>query len=66
MGKVIAGNTRLPAFDRTLESGFQSPGPHEIRWDGRNDRGAIQTNGVYFIRARLGNEEKEFSIVYMR
>jgi hypothetical protein len=34
----------------TLWSGETAPGPHSVRWDGRDARGAARPVGVYFIR----------------
>jgi hypothetical protein len=35
-----------------LWGGLQTPGRHEIRWDGRNSSGERLAAGVYFARAR--------------
>jgi hypothetical protein len=54
---AVPGAVSLTVFDvqgrlaRTLlpETAL-TPGPHEITWDGRNDRGEPVTPGVYFYR----------------
>ena len=38
----------------TLVSRPYDPGYHEVRWDGRNDRGAELSSGVYLLRAEIG------------
>ena len=35
---------------RTLANGRQKSGSYSMRWDGRDDRGRLQANGVYFCR----------------
>ncbi len=37
-------------LDDNMEAGI-----HEIRWNGRNDRGASAASGVYFLQMRTGN-----------
>ena len=39
---------------RTLERRRFEPGLHGVDWDGRDERGAAVSPGVYFLRARLG------------
>ncbi len=39
---------------RTLVREKQSPGEHQIIWDGRNDRGAPVVSGVYLYRLKTG------------
>jgi len=41
---------------RTLVHSTMSAGPHTVVWDGTDDRGDRQPSGVYFYRARLGNQ----------
>lgn len=56
----IEGWTRLVLFDaagkraRTLVDGTLAAGPHLVRWDGRNDRGAPLSSAVYFVRLECG------------
>jgi flagellar hook assembly protein FlgD len=37
----------------TLWSGETAPGPHSVRWDGRDARGAARPVGVYFVRLEV-------------
>jgi hypothetical protein len=37
------------ALVRTLVRGWYPQGPHEVRWDGRDDGGAGVASGVYFV-----------------
>ena len=39
---------------RLLLEGERGAGGHEIRWDGRNDRGGAVASGVYFARLSAG------------
>jgi flagellar hook assembly protein FlgD len=41
---------------RRLANGPQSPGVHEVRWNGRNDSGVSVGSGVYFLRVRAGSQ----------
>jgi len=38
---------------RRLLDGPVAPGIHEIRWDARDETGALAASGVYFIRLGL-------------
>jgi len=38
----------------TLVEGVQAPGPHSVKWDGRDSSGTPQPTGVYFYRLRAG------------
>jgi hypothetical protein len=41
---------------RTLVDRAMGPGTHEVRWDGRNDRGTGLASGVYFARLDVGDD----------
>ena len=43
---------------RHLLDGVQSTGPHEVRWDGKDDHGRTVASGAY--SCRLGSEEGTF------
>lgn len=51
-----AGPTTLEIYDvagrvvRTLARGALDAGPHETRWDGRNNSGKEVASGIYFMR----------------
>ena len=51
-----AGPVRLDLFTatgarvRTLESGMRDAGPHEVAWNGTDERGRSMPSGVYFAR----------------
>ena len=38
----------------TLVSRRVDPGYHDVRWDGRDDRGAEVSSGIYFYRVEIG------------
>jgi hypothetical protein len=40
---------------RTLAAGVRAAGPHEVIWNGRDDRGDPVPSGVYLYRANLGS-----------
>jgi len=48
---------------RTLATGLKASGKHLINWDGRDEKGAIVANGVYFVRAVAGDEVLSLKIV---
>ena len=41
---------------RALVKAAQTAGRHDIRWDGRNDRGAAVASGVYLARIEAGRK----------
>jgi hypothetical protein len=43
---------------RTLLSGVQAPGLHELTWDARNDVGAMVPGGVYFLSLETSGAER--------
>jgi flagellar hook assembly protein FlgD len=57
-----AGSARLEVFDlagrrvRTVHEGHLGMGPHELRWDGRDEAGARLPGGVYLCRFDSGGE----------
>ncbi|MCB9464731.1 MAG: hypothetical protein H6682_13650 [Candidatus Eisenbacteria bacterium] len=57
-----AADVRVDVFDaggrlvRNLERGERAAGVHQIEWDGRDDRGALLSGGVYFYQLAVGGE----------
>lgn len=41
---------------KTLVTGKQPAGNHQIQWDGRNDNGELAASGVYIYRLQAGSE----------
>lgn len=66
------GPAVLAAFDirgrrvRDFVSGVQAAGPHEIEWDGCDDRGNRLASGVYFLRFKAGNVIEEEKLVLLK
>ena len=58
----LAGPSRvsLKVFDtrgrlvKTLASGEQTAGRYDVPWHGTDDRGAVVSSGVYFVRFEAG------------
>ncbi|MCZ6821001.1 MAG: T9SS type A sorting domain-containing protein [Calditrichaeota bacterium] len=56
-----SGRTQIEIFNilgtkvRTLVNAVQPAGTHRVRWDGKNDGGAVVANGVYVYRLRAGS-----------
>lgn len=40
---------------RTLAAGVEDRGRHEIRWDGRDERGSVAASGLYFYQVVFEN-----------
>lgn len=58
----IAGRTI-----RQLARGERVPaGAHTVRWDGRDEQGALTAPGLYFVRARAGAASADARIVRVR
>jgi hypothetical protein len=51
---------------RTLVSGTQTPGGHEIFWNGSDDRGAKAPAGVYFLRSVVAEKTTVTRVVLVR
>jgi flagellar hook assembly protein FlgD len=45
------------ALVRELGNGRIGGGSHDVRWDGRDGRGAPVSSGVYLYRVTVGNEK---------
>ena len=52
--RLVAGTSVLPA------------GPHEYRWDGRNEDGRAVSSGVYFVRLSAGRAVAHGKLVLVR
>ncbi len=56
-----SGRTQVEIFNilgtkvRTLVNEMQPAGTYRVRWDGKNDGGAVVANGVYVYRLRAGS-----------
>jgi hypothetical protein len=50
---------------RGLVQQEQQVGVYEVAWDGRADGGARVKNGVYFLRASIGNHSRVARVVYL-
>ena len=63
---------RLRIFDvtgrllSTLVSRPYDPGYHEVRWDGRSDRGAELSSGIYLLRAEIGPVAMSRKLAWIR
>ncbi len=51
---------------RTLVSSRLAAGPHHVRWDGLDDRGAPAASGVYLVRLRTAAESRTFKLTLLR
>ena len=67
-----ASSLRVDIYDaaghlvRRLHDGFATAGELQMRWDGADDRGAMQAAGVYLVRARAGFDVCEHRIVLLK
>ena len=66
------GAIRLAVHDvrgrrtRTLVSSRLAAGPHHVRWDGLDERGAPAASGVYLVRLRTAAESRTFKLTLLR
>lgn len=51
---------------RTLVQGTRAPGRHLVRWDGRDDSGAIVSSGVYFVRLETAAAVLSRKVLYVQ
>ena len=51
---------------RTLVSSRLAAGPHHVRWDGLDERGAPAASGVYLVRLRTTAESPTFKLTLLR
>ncbi len=67
-----AGPVRLSVYSvagarvRTLVDGPLSAGPHEVRWDGKDDGGRDAGSGAYFVRLEGGGDPVSRKVVLLR
>jgi hypothetical protein len=67
-----AGPARLALYDvhgrrvRTLFDGARAEGPHEVSWDGRDDRGGRLPAGVYFAHLEVHGDTRVRKLVLIR
>ncbi len=65
-------NVRLAIFDARgkqvalLEVGIRAEGEHQVRWNGRDDRGQDVSSGVYFARLEAGAQSRTHKLVLAR
>lgn len=63
------GEVSLELFDlqgrlvRSLASGRQPAGRHQVRWDGRDASGDAKSVGIYLARLRVNGEERQIKLV---
>ena len=51
---------------RTLFSGQQTAGTHEVEWDGRDGAGGAAASGVYVYRLLAGGETQQRSMTLVK
>jgi hypothetical protein len=67
-----AAPTRMEIYNlagrkvRTLVSGYQSAGDHNITFDGKDDNGAALVTGVYFYKLSSGNLVTQKKMLLMK
>ncbi len=62
---VTVFNARGQAV-RTLASGSRAAGSHLLTWDGRDASGRHAASGVYFVKAKAGNESAVARVLMVR
>jgi hypothetical protein len=67
-----AANVAIAVYDiagrklRDLAIGPQTPGVHELRWDGRGADGTLVRSGVYFVRGTIGTQRVTGQLTFLR
>ncbi len=61
--RIFSVNGRLV---RSLRDEYATPGPYEVRWNGKDDSGRAAPSGIYFVSVRQGTESSENRIVLAR
>jgi flagellar hook capping protein FlgD len=67
-----AQNVAIAVYDiagrklRDLAVGPQTPGVHELRWDGRGADGTLVRSGVYFVRGMIGTQRVAGQLTFLR
>jgi flagellar hook assembly protein FlgD len=51
---------------RTLVDENQSGGPHEVAWDGKDDRGSTVSSGVYFYALDADGQRQTRKLVLLK
>ncbi len=51
--------------DFSLGTGHLALG-NVVTWDGRDDKGEVVASGVYFLKGKIGNQEVNEQIIYLR
>ncbi|MCC7262504.1 MAG: choice-of-anchor D domain-containing protein [Candidatus Latescibacteria bacterium] len=51
---------------RTLVDAVETAGNHEVRWDGRDDRGGLVGSGIYVYRLQLGTRSMSRRLAVLR
>jgi hypothetical protein len=54
------------ALVKTLVSGAVAGGRHEVRWDGRNERGEAVASGIYFAQLNSGGYKAARKMILLR
>jgi hypothetical protein len=67
-----AGHIQLEVFDvngkrvRTLSNRPYQAGTHSVVWDGRNDAGALLSNGLYFVTLQSGSQQQTIRVLFLK
>jgi hypothetical protein len=65
-GMLLAVYDVNGALVKTLVSGSVPGGRHEVRWDGRNERGESVASGVYFVQMSSGGYREARKMILLR
>jgi hypothetical protein len=50
---------------KTLASGIEAAGRHDVAWDGRDESGARVRRGMYFIHIRIGAQARQVRVTFV-
>ncbi|MDI6739037.1 MAG: right-handed parallel beta-helix repeat-containing protein [Candidatus Edwardsbacteria bacterium] len=67
-----AGKASLKVYNiagqmvKTLVNQPQPPGVHQVKWDGKDDRGRAVSAGVYYYRLVIGDRQQTRALLYIK
>jgi hypothetical protein len=67
-----SGHLKLEVYNllgqkvKTLFTGFQQVGTHQVVWDGLNDQGNAVSGGIYFCRIKTSSQSRTIKMILLK